>query len=160
MNPWNSQERYLWLRSFPSPRKTIFLYKIMVCLNIEWSSIPRESSTIFRESNCVQDWPQKIMEPESSLIFQASNRNSRVDDHGFVDLSQVCTDFRYSPAENYHGIESNSNLRYWACNCFSRTTSASGAELKVNSWRWIQRFITSLYRLQIQSHWKLSWHRK
>ena len=81
------------------------LYKIMVCLNIEWSSIPRDSSTIFRECNCVQDWPQKVIEPESSLIFQASNRKSRVDDHRSIDLSQVCTDFRYSPAEIVDGID-------------------------------------------------------
>ena len=83
----------------------VFLYKIMVCLNIEWSSFPREPSTIFRESNCVQDWPQKIMDSESHLMFQASSPKSRIYDHGSVDLSQVCTDFRYSPAEIVDGID-------------------------------------------------------
>ena len=105
MNPWNSQERYLWLRSFPSPWKTKLSTKLWFALYIEWSSIPRESSNIFRESNCVQDWPQKIIELESHLIIQASTTKSRVDDHGSVDLSQVCTDSRYSPAEIGDGID-------------------------------------------------------
>ena len=45
------------------------------------------------------------MESETGLIFQASTPKSRIHNHGSVDLSQVCTDFSYSPAENVDGIE-------------------------------------------------------
>ena len=45
------------------------------------------------------------MDSESGLIIQASTPQSRVRDHGSVDLSQVCTDFRYSPAEIVDGID-------------------------------------------------------
>ena len=77
----------------------------MECQNVELNLTRRESSTIFQESNCVQDWPQKVMEAETGLILQASTPKSRVHDHGSVDLSQVCTDFRYSPAEIGDGID-------------------------------------------------------
>ena len=45
------------------------------------------------------------MESETGLIFQASTPKSRVDDNGPTDLSQVCTDFRYSLPENFHDME-------------------------------------------------------
>ena len=46
--------------------------------NIEWSSTRRESSNIIRYSNYIQDWPQKIMESETGLIFQASTPKSKM----------------------------------------------------------------------------------
>ena len=45
------------------------------------------------------------MESETGLIFQASTPKSRVHDNGPTDLSQVCTDFRYSLPENFHDME-------------------------------------------------------
>ena len=45
------------------------------------------------------------MESETGQIFQASTPKSRVDDNGPTDLSQVCTDFRYSLPENFHDME-------------------------------------------------------
>ena len=52
--------------------------KIMECQNIEWSSTRRESSNILQYSNYIQDWPQKIMESETGLIFQASTPKSKM----------------------------------------------------------------------------------
>ena len=50
----------------------------MECQNIEWSSTRRESSNILQYSNYIQDWPQKIMESETGLIFQASTPKSKM----------------------------------------------------------------------------------
>ena len=52
--------------------------KIMEWQNIEWSSTRRESSNILQYSNYIQDWPQKIMESETGLIFQASTPKSKM----------------------------------------------------------------------------------
>ena len=56
----------------------IIVSKIMECQNIEWSSTRRESSNIPQYSNYIQDWPQKIMESETGLIFQASTPKSKM----------------------------------------------------------------------------------
>ena len=48
-------------------------YKVMKCLNIEWTSTRTESSNILQWSNHVQDWPQKITDSLTHLVFQASS---------------------------------------------------------------------------------------
>ena len=65
-------------KNLQSRRRNETLYKIMECQNIEWSSTRRESSNVIRYSNCIQDRPQKTMESETGLIFQASTPKSKM----------------------------------------------------------------------------------
>ena len=51
---------------------------IMERQNIEWSSTPKEPYHCLRYFDYIQDWPQKIMESETSLIFQASTPKSKM----------------------------------------------------------------------------------
>ena len=45
----------------------------MECQNIEWSSTRRELSNILQISNYVQDWPQRVTDSLTHLVFQASS---------------------------------------------------------------------------------------
>ena len=54
------------------------VYKFMECPNTEWSSTRRESEHCLRYFYYIQDWPQKILESETSLIFQASTPKSKM----------------------------------------------------------------------------------
>ena len=71
-------------------RKKI-LSKIMECQNIEWSSTRRESSIILQYSNYIQDWPQKIMESETGLIFQASTPKSKMKPYMIFKSTETIT---------------------------------------------------------------------
>ena len=65
------------------------VYKIMECQNIEWSSTRRGSSNILQYSNYIQDWPQKIMESETGLIFQASTPKSTMKEYMILNFTEA-----------------------------------------------------------------------
>ena len=78
---WYENFWILWehlSKNLQSRRRKETFSKIMECQNIEWSSTRRESSNILQYSNYIQDWPQKIMESETGLIFQASTPKSKM----------------------------------------------------------------------------------
>ena len=65
-------------KNLQSRRRNENACKIMECQNIEWSSTRREPPNILRYSNCIQNWPQEIMESETGLIFQAMTPTSKM----------------------------------------------------------------------------------
>ena len=120
------------------------VYKIMECQNIEWSSTRRESSNILQYSNYIQDWPQKIMESETGLIFQASTPKSKMKPYMILKSTEAIVIQNIFPRRATALFRRDSHwIRYNSC-------------VWRRCWTWFRRWSFSSTEALMVDHW-LEW---